>query len=65
MEESRWDVSFPQANDFDKIIRILNVDDAEKYLLTNMPNDQIYNLANSTGMWDEKLYYFSFFKKDV
>lgn len=30
MEESRWDVSFPQANDFDKIIRILNVDDAER-----------------------------------
>lgn len=51
--------------EFQDYMNILNVDDTEKYLLTNMPNDQIYNLANSTGMWDEKLYYFSFFKKDV
>ena len=42
---------------------ILDIDNVEKYLLENMPNDQIYMLANSTGVWDEKLYFFSFFKK--
>lgn len=50
--------------DFQDYMSILNVDDTEKYLLTNMPNDQIYSLASSTGMWDEKLYFFSYFKKD-
>ena len=50
--------------EFQDYLNILAVDDTEKYLLTNMPNDQIYALASSTGMWDEKLYFFSFFKKD-
>lgn len=50
--------------EFQDYMSILAVDDIEKYLLTNMPNDQIYSLASSTGMWDEKLYFFSFFKKD-
>ena len=53
------------VNEFQDYMNILNVDDIEKYLLTNMPNEQIYSLASSTGMWDEKLYFFSFFKKDV
>jgi len=50
--------------EFQDYMNILAVDDIEKYLLTNMPNEQIYILASSTGMWDEKLYFFSFFKKD-
>lgn len=41
----------------------LNVYDTEIYLLKNMPNDQLYCLSNDTGVWDEKLYIFSFFKK--
>lgn len=53
------------ANEFQDYMRILNVLDTEEYLLTNMPNDQIYSLASSTSMWNEKLYFFSFFKKDV
>ena len=53
------------VNEFQDYMKLLNVDDTEKYLLTNMPNDQIYNLACSTGMWDEKLYYFSFLKKNI
>lgn len=52
------------AKEFQDYMSLLNVDDTEKYLLTNMPNDQIYSLANSTGMWDEKLYFFSFFKEN-
>jgi len=52
------------VKEFQDYMSILAVDDIEKYLLTNMPNDQIYSLASSTGMWDEKLYFFSFFKKD-
>lgn len=50
--------------DFQEYMNILNVDDTEKYLLTNMSNEQIYSLASSTGMWDEKLYFFSFLKKN-
>ena len=50
--------------DFQDYMSILGVDDIEKYLLSNMPNEQIYSLASSTTMWDEKLYFFSFFKKD-
>ena len=53
------------AKEFQDYMSLLNVDDIEKYLLTNMPNEQIYTLANSTGMWDEKLYFFSYFKKDM
>lgn len=52
-------------SEFQDYMSILNVDDTEKYLLTNMSNEQIYSLASSTGMWDEKLYFFSFLKKDV
>ncbi len=30
MEENQWKVPFPQANDFEKVIAILNIDKAEK-----------------------------------
>ena len=49
-------------NEFYEYMDVLNVDDIELYLLNNMPNEQIYTLASETGIWDEKLFYFSFFK---
>jgi hypothetical protein len=41
VDENQWAIPFPQANDFEKIITLLNVDDAEKlgdkkYLSTQM-----------------------------
>lgn len=45
-------------------IDALDIDNVERYLLTNMSNEQIYSLADKTGIWDEKLYYFSFLKKN-
>jgi len=53
------------VNEFQDYMKIMNISDVENYLLTNMPNDQIYTLANATGIWEEKLYYFSYFKKDM
>jgi hypothetical protein len=41
----------------------IDIDGAEEYLLTNMPNDQIYELSKETNDWIQKLFYFSFFKK--
>ena len=49
--------------DFEEYMDVLDVDNVELYLLKNMPNDQIYKLSLETGVWDEKLFYFSFFKK--
>ena len=49
--------------DFNEYMDVLDVDNVELYLLKNMPNDQIYKLSLETGMWDEKLFYFSFLKK--
>ena len=51
------------SNDFNDYMDALDVDSVEEYLLHNMPNEQIYALASETGVWDEKLYYFSFLKK--
>lgn len=52
--------------DFQDYIRILEIDNVEKYLLTNMPNEQIYTLSSLTSSWNEKLYFFSYFKqKDI
>ena len=50
-------------NEFNEYMDVLNVDNVEEYLLHNMPNEQIYALASETGVWDEKLFYFSFLKK--
>ena len=55
------------ANDFDEFYRyanILDIDGVEEYLLSNMPNNQIYELSNETNDWNQKLFYFSFLKKD-
>lgn len=30
MEENQWKIPFPQANDFEKVITILNIENAEK-----------------------------------
>lgn len=51
-------------NDFLEYMKILDADNIEKYLLENMPNEQIYELSKDTGLWEEKLFYFSFFKKE-
>ncbi len=48
--------------EFEEYMDVLKVDDVEKYLLSNMPNEQIYSLASETSFWDEKLYLFSYFK---
>ncbi len=50
-------------NEFQEYMDALKIDDVEEYLLTNMPNEQIYALASETSVWHEKLYYFSFLKK--
>ena len=43
-------------------MKILDTDNIESYLLSHMPNEQIYELSQETDEWDEKLYYFSFLK---
>ncbi len=50
-------------HDFNEYMDVLDVDNIELYLLNNMPNEQIYKLSLETGVWDEKLFYFSFLKK--
>ena len=55
------DISFDKE-EFNEYLDILDVDNVEKYLLEHMPNEQIYTLANENGIWEEKLYYFSFLK---
>lgn len=52
--------SFDEYYDY---MDLLDVDNVEVYLLTEMPNDQIYTLASETEDWSLKLYYFSYFKK--
>ena len=42
---------------------IIDIDGAEEYLLSNMPNEQIYELSKETNDWIQKLFYFSFLKK--
>ena len=66
LQKTCYSISDISSNvkEFQDYMRILNVDDTQKYLLTYMPNEQIYSLASSTGMWDEKLYFFSFFKEN-
>ena len=43
----------------------LDIDRVEEYLLSNMPNEQIYELSQETDDWLQKLFYFSFLKKDA
>ena len=50
--------------DFQEYMNVLDVDNIEYYLLENMPNDQIYSLSCDTDDWLQKLYYFSFLKKE-
>lgn len=50
-------------NEFQKYLDSLDIDNVEEYLLTNMPNEQIYALACESTDWSQKLFYFSFFKK--
>ena len=55
------------SNNFEEFYRyatILDIDGVEEYLLSNMPNSQIYELSNETNDWNQKLFYFSFLKKD-
>ena len=55
------------ANDykeFDNYVKKLDVEKAEDYLLKHMPNDQLYKLSCGTTDWLQKLFYFSYFKKD-
>ncbi len=54
------------TNDYNEFFRyacILDIDGVEEYLLSNMPNDQIYELSKETDDWSQKLFYFSFLKK--
>ncbi len=54
------------TNDYNEFFRyacILDIDGVEEYLLSNMPNDQIYELSKETDDWTQKLFYFSFLKK--
>lgn len=49
-------------NDFLAYLKILDVDHAIEWLLKHMPNEDLMILANRTGDWAEKLYYYSYFK---
>ena len=49
---------------FNDYMSVLDVDNVEAYLLSNMPNEQIYSLSCETTDWMQKLYYFSFIKKE-
>ena len=49
--------------EFYQYANILDIDGVEEYLLSNMPNDQIYELSKETNDWIQKLFYFSFLKK--
>ena len=49
--------------DYEEYMNVLNIDNISDYLLHNMPNNQIYALSCETGLWEEKLFYFSFLKK--
>lgn len=49
--------------EFHEYMQVLDADNVEDYLLKNMPNEQIYTLASETGLWEEKLYFFSYFKQ--
>ena len=49
--------------EFYKYANILDIDKVEEYLLTHMPNEQIYELSKETDDWIQKLFYFSFLKK--
>jgi len=50
--------------EFDLYVKKLDIDGAEDYLLKHMPNDQIYKLSCGTNDWLQKLFYFSYFKKN-
>ena len=54
------------SNDFNEFFEyavVLDIDGVEEYLLSNMPNNQIYELSQETNDWNQKLFYFSFLKK--
>ena len=50
--------------DFDTYAKKLDIDNVEDYLLRHMPNDQLYKLSCGTTDWLQKLFYFSYFKKE-
>ena len=55
------------ANDYTEFQEYMNVIDADKveyYLLKHMSNQQIYLLSQETSDWEQKLYYFSYLKKN-
>jgi hypothetical protein len=51
-------------NEFSDYAKKLDIDGVEDYLLKHMPNEQLYKLSNQTTDWLQKLFYFSYFKKD-
>ena len=48
--------------EFQEYMDVIDADGVEAYLLSNMPNKQIYSLSLETTDWSQKLYYFSYFK---
>ena len=50
--------------EFSSLVKKLDIDNVEEYLLRHMPNDQLYKLSLDTNDWLQKLFYFSYFKKD-
>ena len=50
--------------EFDNYARKLDIDGVEDYLLRHMPNDQLYKLSCGTTDWLQKLFYFSYFKRE-
>ena len=51
------------SKEFLEYMQILDMDNVQEYLLKMMPNNDLNILANRTGDWNEKLYYYSFLKK--
>lgn len=52
------------SKDFMSYLQILDIEPSIEWLLRKMPNNDLMILANRTTDWTEKLYYFSYFKKD-
>ena len=46
------------------IMNLNNFDEIEKAILSNMSNDDLMELANSSNDWREKLYFYGFIKSD-
>lgn len=50
--------------EFISYLQILDVNTSNEWLLCHMPNEDLMKLANDSTDWTEKLYYYSYLKKE-